>query len=118
MSLKNFYSNLFSSVLVLTLMAMLALGTSSASFQDLRRNEDGWKKSSISNYPFASNSILEESVEIPSFEIDPKILGSFHSHWIPSHLDTRSSHTLSTAFKKSLPLFDVKTTFLHFFYTW
>lgn len=99
-------------------MAILFFGTSNSSYPDQHKNEDGWKQSSFSTHPIAANSILEESTETPNFKIDPKVIGTINSHWIPSHLDTRSGQLLSAVFKKSTPLFDVKTTFLHFFYTW
>lgn len=62
--------------------------------------------------------ISGDNPEVPGFKADLSISGYINSEirfsWAPSH-----TQYLSPAFfKKSRPLFDVLTTFFHFFYTW
>ena len=63
-------------------------------------------------------TILEESIEIPGFEFNPSWLGLANSEFISVLLDPKGKHLSATFFKKSLALFDVKVTFLQFFYSW
>ncbi|MBN7816520.1 hypothetical protein [Algoriphagus pacificus] len=70
------------------------------------------------SFPVDLATILEESIEIPGFEFNPTWLGLANSGFISVLLDPKGKHLSATFFKKSLALFDVKITFLQFFYTW
>ncbi|SMP26254.1 hypothetical protein [Algoriphagus winogradskyi] len=65
-------------------------------------------------YYFGSNY----SPKTPPFCIDWSVWSKFNSTWIPFEVEVGEAFLHSSFFKKSLPLFDVKETFIHFFYTW
>lgn len=104
--------------MLLIVSAFLFFGTVSYDFKNQKKTEKGWNEFSVSHHPVALNSILEESIEIPGFQLHLKFNGLNNFTWIPSFLDSRKDHLLSTIFKKSFPLFDVKDTYFHFFYSW
>lgn len=54
----------------------------------------------------------------PSFMVDWTLWSKFNSHWVPIEIELGEAFLHSSFFKKSLPLFDVKETFIHFFHTW
>jgi len=116
---KYLFSSILTTGFALLIIAIISIDTTNQDFQKFNnKSEDSWKPFSLSSSPIALNSILEESIEIPNFQVNSKLLGSFDTGWIPSHLDPRSRRLNSTIFKKSIPLFDVKTTYFHFFYSW
>lgn len=118
MKSKYLHSTVLASGLFLLLLSVFSLGTSSPEFHQESNSEDGWHQPTYSSSPISLNTILEESVEIPGFQTNLKLIGSVTNSWIPFHLDSRTNAVLSAKFKKSVPLFDVKQTYFHFFYTW
>lgn len=59
-----------------------------------------------------------DRLEVPSFKVDWRLSGKLNSEWIPAFYSSVNTFRPSSFFKKSRPLFDVKTTFIQFFYTW
>ncbi|WP_296697892.1 hypothetical protein [Algoriphagus sp.] len=119
MKSKYLNSALLISGLILMLIAIDSFGTTNEDFyKKNHKGEEVWKSVTLHFSPIALNNILEESFETAEFQINPKLKGLFHLNWIPSHLDSRSNFINSLLFKKSIPLFDVKTTYFHFFYSW
>ncbi|WP_425638290.1 hypothetical protein ACPUEN_02705 [Algoriphagus yeomjeoni] len=54
----------------------------------------------------------------PSFVVDWSVWAKFNSTWNSLSNEGDSTSLFHALFKKSFPLFDVKVTFIHFFYTW
>jgi len=54
----------------------------------------------------------------PPFSIDWSVWTKFNSLWSSFGLEVGETCLQSSFFKKSLPLFDVIVTFIHFFHTW
>ncbi len=62
--------------------------------------------------------LTSEKPITPTFAIDWGLWSNFNSPWVPIQLLTKDLSLSIPLFKKSLPLFDVKETFIHFFHTW
>ncbi|MEB2775920.1 hypothetical protein SYJ56_11425 [Algoriphagus sp. D3-2-R+10] len=76
---------------------------------------------SVSNHVQHINIQLNASpelVEIPDFKVDWSLNAKLNPNWYFDLLHPGKVYLSSSFFKKSIPLFDVKDTFLHFFYTW
>ncbi|MDR7131953.1 hypothetical protein J2X69_004319 [Algoriphagus sp. 4150] len=69
---------------------------------------------------FSSNQFNAgtELLEIPEFKIDWSLNAKLNPEWYVDLLTPGKVYLASSFFKKSVPLFDVKDTFIHFFYTW
>lgn len=86
--------------------------------------ESSHSKQEIYAYPLSDsnfdNSLAQSvQVEVPSFKVDWKLYGKLNASGV--HIQVKSllsSPSEKGLPEKSSPLFDVKTTFLHFFYTW
>lgn len=63
------------------------------------------------------NSIAE-LLEIPEFKVDWSLDTKLNSYFNFELLSPYKAYLSPSFFKKSVPLFDVKDTFIHFFYTW
>lgn len=59
-----------------------------------------------------------ELLEIPEFKVDWSLNAKLNPDWYFDLLSPRKAYLSPSFFKKSIPLFDVKVTFLHFFHTW
>tara|TARA_R110002020_G_C15850439_1_gene736077 strand:+ start:269 stop:613 length:345 start_codon:yes stop_codon:yes gene_type:complete len=59
-----------------------------------------------------------ELLEIPEFKIDWSLNAKLNPEWYFDFLSPFKVYLASSFFKKSIPLFDVKDTFIHFYYTW
>ena len=59
-----------------------------------------------------------EILEIPEFKVDWSLNTKLNSDFNFELLNPYKSYLSPAFFKKSVPLFDVKDTFIHFFYTW
>ncbi|MBN3582266.1 hypothetical protein JYB64_07685 [Algoriphagus aestuarii] len=118
MKRKYLSCTLIASGFILLFLSVFSLGTSNSDFHQGNKSEDGWHQPTYSPSPISLTTILEESIEIPGYQTGLKLIGSITDSWIPFHLDSRISAVLSAKFKKSLPLFDVRQTYIHFFYPW
>ncbi len=74
--------------------------------------------SSFSNIPDLQFSELGNQLEVPSFKVDWSLTGKLNS--VLGDFAGLSGKGLLTSsfYKKPVPLFDVKVTFLDFFYPW
>lgn len=54
----------------------------------------------------------------PPFSVDWTVWSKFNSNWDSLNIVVGKGFHQPSFFKKSLPLFDVKETFMHFFHTW
>lgn len=59
-----------------------------------------------------------ELLEIPEFKVDWSLNAKLNPEWYVDLISPSEVYLPSSFFKKSTPLFDVKDTFIHFFYTW
>lgn len=59
-----------------------------------------------------------ETPKTPPFSVDWTVWSKFNSPWDSLNQALRQGFLQPSFFKKSLPLFDVKETFIQFFYTW
>ncbi|MDX5338363.1 MAG: hypothetical protein LPK25_05005 [Cyclobacteriaceae bacterium] len=59
-----------------------------------------------------------ETVKTPPFEIDVRLLAKLNSEWIPDFIRVFQTHFSSSFFQKSKALFDVKSLFIQYFYSW
>ena len=59
-----------------------------------------------------------ELLEIPEFKVDWSLNTKLNSDFKFELLSPYKAYLSPSFFKKSVPLFDVKETFIHFFYTW
>jgi len=59
-----------------------------------------------------------ELLEIPEFKVDWTLKSKLNSDWYYDLLSPSGVYLSPSFFNKSLPLFDVKDTFIHFYYTW
>jgi hypothetical protein len=56
--------------------------------------------------------------QIPPFEVDWSVIHKFNSIWIPDFKQVFLEYFAPAFFQKSRALFDVKETFIRYFYTW
>ena len=63
-------------------------------------------------------NISPDSLEIPTFKVDWTLHAKLNPAWYVDLFNIAGVYLSSSFFKKSLPLFDVKDTFIHFYYTW
>jgi hypothetical protein len=61
---------------------------------------------------------VADSPQVPSFKIDWSLIHKFNSIWIPDFRRVLLEYLAPAFFQKSRALFDVKETFIRFFYTW
>ena len=59
-----------------------------------------------------------ELLEIPEFKVDWSLNSKLNPDWYFDLLSPSKAYLSPSFFKKSIPLFDVKDTFIHFFYSW
>ncbi|PZX53922.1 hypothetical protein LV84_03030 [Algoriphagus ratkowskyi] len=59
-----------------------------------------------------------ELLEIPNFKVDWSLNAKLNPAWYVDLHFLNEVYLSPSFFKKSTPLFDVKDTFIHFFYTW
>ena len=59
-----------------------------------------------------------ETVKTPPFEIDVRLLAKLNSDWIPDFIRVFKTHFPSSFFQKSRALFDIKSLFIQYFYSW
>ncbi|WP_111610348.1 hypothetical protein [Algoriphagus yeomjeoni] len=59
-----------------------------------------------------------EILKIPEFKVDWSLNYKLNSNCKFEFVSPYKTYLSPSFFKKSLPLFDVKDTFIHFFYTW
>jgi len=62
--------------------------------------------------------VFNDLPKAPSFSVDWSVWSKFNSDWAPLCIATGIASIPSSFFKKSHALFDVKDTFIHYFYTW
>lgn len=59
-----------------------------------------------------------ELLEVPEFKVDWSLTAKLNSDFNFEQISPYKAYLSPSFFKKSSPLFDVKDTFIHFFYTW
>lgn len=59
-----------------------------------------------------------ELLEIPEFKVDWSLDTKLNSYFNFELLSPYKAYLSPSFFKKSAPLFDIKDTFIYFFYTW
>ncbi|WP_192350440.1 hypothetical protein [Algoriphagus sp. Y33] len=62
--------------------------------------------------------VCSDSPKTPSFVVDWSLWSKFNAQWISIDYGVKDASDFYLFFKKSIALFDVKETFIHFFYTW
>ncbi|MFC5623810.1 hypothetical protein [Algoriphagus winogradskyi] len=76
---------------------------------------------SVSNHIQLSANPLSAGIDIlkiPEFKVDWSLNYKLNSDYKFELISPYKAYLSPSFFKKSLPLFDVKDTFIHFFYTW
>lgn len=80
--------------------------------------EDGQSTVQESISPEVYFFVFNDLPKTPSFSVDRSVWSKFNSDWVPVCSATGIVSVPSSFFKKSHALFDVKETFMHYFYTW
>lgn len=81
-------------------------------------NEDSIGAVHEADAPAIHLLISGDHPKTPAFVVDWSVWAKFNSPGSPVQFRGKSSPLLSSLFKKSLALFDVKVTFTHFFHHW
>ena len=97
------------------LVAVFVFPVSSYSF-----NKD-FSQDSVSNLSQITHiqfNATPELLEIPEFKVDWSLNAKLNPDWYFDLISPSEVYLSPSFFKKSISLFDVKETFIHFFYTW
>ncbi|SFT92650.1 hypothetical protein SAMN04489724_2892 [Algoriphagus locisalis] len=95
--------------------AFMSFPTHAAHYGD---QEDGISTLSESVAPTIHLLGSFETPKTPPFSVDWTVWAKFNSQWSSLDLALGQAFLQPSFFRKSLPLFDVKETFMQFFYTW
>ncbi len=100
---------------VIGFMAVFAFSSPNESSENNHSHDSVSNLVQFSKIQFNSGT---EILEIPEFKVDWSLNAKLNPAWYVDLLNPCKAYLASSFFKKSLPLFDVKDTFIRFFYPW